>query len=251
MIIIKPLHPCYDKVLINSVAIGATRPPYKTMVLGSGLVKKKIRSGAWASQELMYVLAHDGSQTFGYINWMNPGTNNLVKSGTITFTSKYGDTGNGSTGVYDTNLDLATSTKFSQDNAGYEIVVVENTASNSRYEVGTSADGKLRHNMRSAASQTQLALNSATAVNVAATNSDGHFSCYRIGAGSGNTAFYRNNVLFTNTSQVGSVATSNLQLLHSVLGYSNRTIRMFTFGSRNDSFLTDNYNAWDYYFTNL
>ena len=255
MIIVDPLDPQYKKVLQNATDSAYGKPTYKQIVLQSGYLRRKVISGAWDTQELMYVFAHNGDQEFGYINWHDPGTNNLTKSGTVTHTDDDGEKGNGTTGYFSTGLDLSAAAKYTVgDDAGFELVVKENTASSARYELGINQGtiNSVRFNMRSATEVTQAAINS-IAINESSSNSSGHFMIYR--EATPGFKIYRDGSLFTQgggTSVAPTTGSVLMILRHNGTqsGFSNRTVRMVTVGGTNTG-VTDNYNNWTYYFSNL
>lgn len=90
----------------------ATPPSQARQTLMAALVDGLIADGVWSSLDSLYVTAAP-AEVDTYINWKNPGTNNLTKTGTVTHAADVSMTGNGTTGR------LTCSTKFNDAGFGW------------------------------------------------------------------------------------------------------------------------------------
>lgn len=75
----------------------ATPPSEARQTLMAALVDGLIADGVWSSLDSLYVTAAP-AEADTLINWKNPGTNNLSKTGTVTHAADVSMTGNGTTG---------------------------------------------------------------------------------------------------------------------------------------------------------
>jgi hypothetical protein len=259
MVRIDPVDPGYKRILQNADDNSYTVPSWRVIMLQSGYYRKKIRHDAWGSAtsayDCFYVFAHDGSQSFGQINWKNPGTFNLTQGGTVNFTSNVGIAGNGSNGYYTTNFNPTTAGgKMASGWAGTETYIVNNSGANARYDFGSlSGDNNFRQNMRNGSNTTQLQLQG-SAVNVSNSASDGHWKNYRFGSvASPDTGNIRNGDIGTRIALGDGTDLINTEIVICRHGtnYGNRTIAMAGFGGARHGFITQDYNTWTYYFSNL
>lgn len=79
-------------VIARAQAIGATLPSTSQLTAMDVMITSWKSSGAWDAAVVIYVFDHNGSKSFGTINWKNPGTYDLTEVGTVTFTSNVGVT---------------------------------------------------------------------------------------------------------------------------------------------------------------
>lgn len=73
----------------------STDPSYTQQVKQNTLVAGMITSGIWDSLDVFYLHANDANEAFGKINFKNPGTNDLVEFGSVSWTSNQGFVGSG------------------------------------------------------------------------------------------------------------------------------------------------------------
>ena len=94
--------PEYQLVLENGADSAYVKPSLAQRTIQNGLVDSLKVNGIWAKEDILYVPAQNGSKEFGYINWKDPGTFNLINNGTTTWTSNVGFAGDNSTGYFNT-----------------------------------------------------------------------------------------------------------------------------------------------------
>jgi len=90
----------------------ASTPSDARKTLIAALVDGLIADGVWTSLDSLYVTAAP-AEADTLVNWKNPGTNNLTKTGTVTHAADVSMTGNGTTGR------LTCSTKFNDAGFGW------------------------------------------------------------------------------------------------------------------------------------
>lgn len=83
--ILRPLNPMYDKVLTRANALGYTVPSARVRSLGSGLMSRLLRAGAFFEHDLILIFATDGDRDFAKLNWRDPATFAATETGTPDF----------------------------------------------------------------------------------------------------------------------------------------------------------------------
>ena len=109
----------------------AMSPDTPTLVQKNAIntaVLRLMNEGIWDSLDALYVL-DSNTQKQALVNWVNPGTNDLVAVNSPTFTAKSGINGNGSTS-YLRGPNLSTLSNYSQDD-GFILVWIDNDPNNS------------------------------------------------------------------------------------------------------------------------
>lgn len=92
----------YQAVLDFAGVQGYTLPSAQVQEYQNQLVLDYKTNGIWAEDDVIYVPAQDGSEEFGTINWKDPNNYQLLKIGTVDWTSNYGFKGDGTTGAMNT-----------------------------------------------------------------------------------------------------------------------------------------------------
>lgn len=97
--------PEYRKVLLVGQGMGMTLPSSGVQVLQNQLVIDLKSAGAWAKDDILYVMAQDGSAEFACLNWKNPINHYLRRINAITFVPNQGLAGDGVSAYLDTRFD--------------------------------------------------------------------------------------------------------------------------------------------------
>lgn len=86
----------------------------------------KAGNNNWDKMAVAWLMANDGSETFGRLNLKNPATFRLQSNGTIAWDSN-GSKGNGTNGFYDTQWNPFTETSlFTQNNNSFGVYCTDN-----------------------------------------------------------------------------------------------------------------------------
>lgn len=210
--------------------------------------------------ELFYNFATDGDSDYAKINWADPGTFQLVQSGTVTKTTNSDFQGNGTDGYLDTGFIASThATVYTQNNA-IAFCAVVNDAASSGVAFGCNgggADPSLFFQPRNASDVHQGRINALTAeARGASVSSQGFFQIQRTSS--------TVSKIFKNGSQVGA------DLTFGSIGLPNRTLTLLANNNNStiQSFYPNKvscfglgaslsgkesaiYNAWNTYFTSL
>lgn len=107
----------------------ASTPSGARQILMNNMVQGLIDDGVWTLLDSLYITAAP-AEADTYINWKNPGTNNLTKTGTVTHSADVSMTGNGTTGR------LTCSTKFNDASFSF----AQNSAHIMVWTTGTAAN---------------------------------------------------------------------------------------------------------------
>lgn len=117
----------YQALLTKNTALGGVAPTPINQGAGNNYILTLKANGTWASKDIIYVMMTDGDAVFASLNWKNPNSNQLVTHGTITYTSRKGFTGDGTTGYLDTGYNSSTGTKFTQNEGGIAAYFYDNS----------------------------------------------------------------------------------------------------------------------------
>lgn len=132
----------YQAVLNYGDLQGYDLPSLAQRAVENQIVVDLKAQGIWDDLDLFYHFETDGDENFAKINWKNPGTHNLVESGTVTFTSGQGFTGNASTGYLNTGWVPDTdAVNFTLDEAGAFVKVNNNYAAGNKCAFGVRGNG--------------------------------------------------------------------------------------------------------------
>lgn len=97
--------PEYRKVLLVAQGMGMTLPSSGVQVLQNQLLIDLKSAGAWVKDDILYVMAQDGSAEFACLNWKNPINYYLRRINAITFVPNQGLAGDGVSAYLDTRFD--------------------------------------------------------------------------------------------------------------------------------------------------
>jgi hypothetical protein len=108
----------YQEILYYATSQGWQLPTPRQQFLQNELLTTLISEGIFSQLDTLYVMATNGSQEFSTINWVNPGTYNLIAAGATppTFSSGNGWTATGA-GYMDTQFVFSGSPKLQQTSA--------------------------------------------------------------------------------------------------------------------------------------
>lgn len=200
----------YQAVLDYGTAQGYSLPSEDQQIIENQKMLNMKAEGVWDDLDLFYHFETDGDEDFAKINWKNPGTNNLVKNGTVTFTELEGFTGDGSTGYLDTGWAPATNAvHFTQDEGGAFCYINNNPAAAVTMVFGARGNGSGAFNgqmllvpkINSGGEQHYFAVNAASATPVdTGVSANGFYHIRRV--------LSNDMRLFKNGSQVGATQTS-------------------------------------------
>jgi hypothetical protein len=93
----------YTAILDRATALGYTLPSAGQQTKQAALITSLKSAGIWDLLDVLYVFATDGNNDFATLNWKDPLTYRITRSGTTTFTTNQGYVSNGSTGYLNTN----------------------------------------------------------------------------------------------------------------------------------------------------
>jgi len=98
----------YQNILNYAQGQGYTVPSDGQKTLQNQLILDLISNNVWNFLDFLYITATDGDEDYAKINWINPGSYTLVDSGSPTFTTNSGFTGDGLGAYLDTNFNPTT-----------------------------------------------------------------------------------------------------------------------------------------------
>lgn len=250
----------YKSVLDYAVSQAWVIPSYDVMFKQNSLYRGWINVGIWQECDVIWNLTHDsGDENFGLIMLKNPGTNTLVKTGTLTYTSKDGVKGDGSTGYYNTGWQPNSGVKFISTNCGYFVDVKESAQEATRAILGCQDSGALNTvnlvsrtatdtiNYRMCQDSTQVISSQTDGSGLfqASRTANNAYSMYRNGSSihsgtiaSSGRALTTLNIFATSTAGTASA-------------FSAKTVRVLGLGSSMSSLISVNYKLWQEYFLNL
>lgn len=110
----------YQNILNYAISQGWALPSPAQQIVQNNLIQALISSGIFDQLDALYVLANDGGVDFSKINWINPGSNNLLPIGTTLPTFSLNDGWLSSvdqTGYLDTQYTFSGISKLSQTDA--------------------------------------------------------------------------------------------------------------------------------------
>lgn len=250
----------YKLVLDHAVFVGYALPSYDVMFKQNSLYRGWINVGIWQESDVIWLLANDsGDENFGRIMIKNPGTNTLAKTGTLTYTSKDGVKGDGSTGYYDTGWQPNGATKYLSTNGGYFVDVKESAQEATRAIFGAQVSGSLDTTnfvSRTATDTINYRISQdSTRVITGQTDGSGFFQGMRTASNA--IAMYRNG------SSIDSFTTASSNRANAAVyifaantsatasAFSAKTVRVLALGSSMSSLVSVNYKLWQEYFLNL
>ncbi len=208
--------------------------------------------------DLFYNFATDGDSDYAKINWVNPGTFQLVEHGTVTFTSNQGFNGNGTNGYLDTTFICSTDgVNYTQDDASAFCAIV-NDISENRSEFGVNggpSEPSILLNARNNLNQVVFRVNVVTQTGGANTDSEAFYHILR--ASSSNHSLFKDGSLNVSTNQ-GSTGRPNraLPLLANnasgtISSFSTKKMGCFGLGASLSGNEASLYSSWNSYFTSL
>jgi len=189
-------------------------------------------AGYWAGLDIFYDLGA-AAEADVVINWVNPGTYNLTKVGTITHVANTGVTSNGTTGYYNTNINFGDggAYNFVQNDAMIGCYIRTNV-SETKVEYGVIGTGDI-YVIPTSAGSARLRINDDSNLLIANADSRGLWLATRTGL---NKNLYRNGASLgnINTASTGVVNADMYLLCWNSSGapglYSNRQVSIFFAG---------------------
>jgi len=108
----------YQAILYYASSQGWQLPTARQQFLQNDLLTSLVNEGIFSQLDTLYVMANNGSQEFSTINWINPGTNNLIAAGATppTYSPGNGWTSTGA-GWMNTQFVFSGSSKLQQTSA--------------------------------------------------------------------------------------------------------------------------------------
>lgn len=217
-------HPAYIAVLDRATSDGFTKPSHLQRLKHCALIRNlDSKDDVWRHKEVYYNFINDGSEEFGYYNWVDPndGNNVATKGGTTTWTSNNGVAGNGSTGVYTTNYFLGEEGKYTQNDASMTLdIITVSTSGANTYYFGVNDATSDSYTFINQGNGTRLNAPAATTVTPSSPGA-GFWTVIR--DNSADIDFYKNgsstNLAVAQTSDVPS--TNNVSILARYNGVSN------------------------------
>lgn len=257
----KPWHKDYLAVLSEATAQGDTAPDYSQKWKQNRLLRDLVDASIWTALDLFYVLAHNGTESYGFLNWKAPTTFRATKVGTTTFTTNDGVKGNGSTGRYSLNYAPGTNgVNWTQNNAGFFVQVKESTGATD-FVCGSGDAANAKGNIfrpRSTTDSASHILNNDTVQNPSSiTDGSGLWLVSRVSS----TRFdiFRNGtsqVSYTTGVNTTGRTTFNIQLFCAninggVSGFTSKTLRVYGAGSNLSGKESTLNTIWNTYFNSL
>jgi hypothetical protein len=198
----------YQNVLNYALTQGWSLPTIQQQFRQNTLLTTLINEGIFSELDTFYVMANNGSQEFSTINWVNPGTNNLIAAGATppTFSSGNGWRATGA-GYMDTQFYFTGSTKLQQTSATAFVFI--NTAANG-FMLGHAGTAGLLEltlrliNQNSANTRIMTNNNSTTNTNFAGTGLKAAYST------ASNTQSYYNDGVLVQSQTVASAGPDTL-----------------------------------------
>jgi lysophospholipase L1-like esterase len=239
----------YQSILTYATGQGWTLPSAINQGDQNAYVAALKANSTWTTKDVLYVTLTDGDRNFARINWKNPGTNNLTENGTLTFTSRQGFTGNGTTGYLNTGYNTASGTQFTQNEGGFAAYSYNNTVSGMLCgNVATGARLTLLPSNRAM----QFEINGNTNTSATDSYSAGYYHVYRASSSTVNLA-KNGGAIYSAVADV-SVARPNTNMY--LLARSNAgtadafsvcTISLFWAGASHSAKVVTEFNAFQTY----
>jgi lysophospholipase L1-like esterase len=198
----------YTSILNRTTALGGTHPT--PICQGSEITLYNVISAL--SMDVFYNSMTDGSRHHARVNWKNPGTSDLTETGTLTYTSRKGFTGNGVDGFLNTNYNTSTATNFTLNACGMGAYFYDNTP----VQIGSVNSGA-RIMLASGTRFFFYDINGNTVPSFADSYSGGWFHVYRTASGTVN--YTKNSGLLASGVADNSVARPNANIY--LLGRNN------------------------------
>lgn len=257
----KPWHKDYLAILSEAIVQGDTAPDYSQKLKQNRLVRDLVDANIWSSLDILYILAHNGTESFSYLNWKAPTTFRATKSGTTTFTTNDGVKGNGSTGRYSLNYAPGTNgVNWTQNNAGFFVQCKETTGATDFVCGSGNAASAMGNSFRprSTTDSASHQLNNDTPQNPASiTDGSGLWHVSRVS--SSRFDIFRNGVSqisYTTSVTTTGLTTFNIQLFcsninGSISGFSSKTLRCYGAGANLTGKESTLNSIWNTYFNSL
>lgn len=243
----------YQAVINKALALGYTLPSQQVQIEQNRLVKSMVAGGVWDQYDLWYNFLHDGSESFGFLNWINPDSNLITKSGTVTFTPMDGSKGNGTNGYYNTNTALSVCTHYLRDSASFMVDIKENTQNATEFiwasQGGLNLSG---FRPRTTGDQYNIVINALQGTTAIGSTTTSAGLWYSQRSNSTTISTYLDGVLLGTLGSLASasVTSANVVLFArndggSIVQFSSKTVRCFGIGGLINPTLMNTY--WDYY----
>jgi hypothetical protein len=94
----------YQNIIDQAVSSTYTIPSAQQQLIQNQLVLDLKSNSIWSKLDALWIPANDGSEEFGYLNWIAPTTFEVTQNGTVNFTSNRGVTANSTTDFLETNF---------------------------------------------------------------------------------------------------------------------------------------------------
>ena len=210
----------------------SVKPPAAITAAQNTMVAGLVAGGYWAGLDWFYD-AGAYAEADVLINWINPGTYNLTKNGTIAWVQNTGVTSNGTTGYYNTNCNFGDggSYNFVQNDA-MVFCYIRTNVSETKLEYGVLGTGDT-YVIPTSAGNATLRINDDTNLLIAHADSRGFWSGTRTGV---NKNLFRNGATLgnINTASTGVVNLPMFLLAWNSAGapglYSNRQVSIWGAG---------------------
>lgn len=239
----------YQDVLNRATALGYTLPSAYQQMLQNDLVLSLKADGIWNKLDVLYVFAHDGSGSFGTLNWKAPASNQATLINSPTFTANIGFQGNGTSSYIDINFNAVTQgVNYVQNNASRYLYLY--TASGTGALDGRSAVNT--NNSLRASSSNQRINQGTTALTGGAfdfTATRGMKSIHR--TSSTNVELFNNITQGSRTATSATMTSSNQFVLRSGSVHGAHTVSFYANGASLVAENTAFVNAFDTYITSL
>lgn len=113
-----PFDTDYDAILAENISIGGTNPSSAVQSQHNAIIVQAKASGAWADTDYFLAFQHDGSESYGTINWKNPTGAKATLNGGYTQRSNIGIKGNGTNAYVLTQFVPNSGTNYALNDAG-------------------------------------------------------------------------------------------------------------------------------------
>lgn len=215
----------------------------------NALITGEKTDGTYVTKGCYYITENDGSSGFSLYNYKNTATFKLIINGTVTWTSRKGFTGNGTTGFLNTQYNTSTAADFTQNDCGYGVYVY--SEGNTGQILGNVATGA-RVSLNNSARSTTFEVTGNTNPNYVDDWGVGYYHTYRSASGNINGA--KNSVLYSSAVTDASVARPNANIYilarnnaGTADSFSNATVSHFWAGASLGSGAASMYGRWATY----
>ena len=232
----KPINPGdgaieYAAITDFATTEGYTLPSSAQQTAQQAFISQLKSDGVWDNIDGIYVFRTDGDSDFAKINWKNPVSGEmLTQTGTVSFTTDTGFTGDGSTGYL--SVPVSIFSNYTGADAGFiSEVVIANTTQGAGAVVGLSSgsNGTIL-STNTFGNNIFSRVNSSSNFNVASSgNTTGLFHWSRTDASTVN--LYRNGALFSAVNHGGTSITSEMLLMQHNGTFFNTQLGIVIIGS--------------------